>query len=67
MKTPVAQLAGWCPEALRVAQQLALDMEKAGIHLPQPQRGRMQVGAAPAPHVLPAPCKPAGCAGAVSD
>lgn len=34
---------GWCPETLRVGEQLALDMEKAGIHLPERSRQRMQV------------------------
>lgn len=41
--TQSVQLAQWCPETLRVGQQLALDMEKAGIHLGEPQRNRMQV------------------------
>ncbi len=44
---PAAPPPGWCAESLRVGSLLALDMEKAGIHLPEPHRTRMQVSVRP--------------------
>ena len=36
------QLSAWTPETVLVGRKLQLDMQKAGIHLPAPQRARME-------------------------